>query len=315
MQYNYLSRQELESAFHIESRTLSEFGANDTITYDKNILDYSITYDTGAEFGSSDYTILIVDFKLKDTFTDSPLFLYSIYFDFGTIGGTGLLLKDDTNSSTFSIEKIILLENAYAVLREFDINNNNDIPTSTDIGIFDNLKSCDSLDIGCHFDNLITLNKNLFTRIGNQFTNFFTSLQNLFEYLFVPSIDIFEEQGLINQKLVNKLGVLGFPLYILENFVDRIVNIDLSTTTIDLPPLKEPFSDTTIWSGGSYDLTGIMTTGSLGVLYRYYRLFVGAYLVFMFIGYCENSFEDILRGSVGRAPFDIWDATTSDLKR
>ncbi len=53
-----------------------------------------------------------------------------------------------------------------------------DKPSKSDTEIFDNLDTCDATDFGCHFNNLLTMLKNGFTRIGNFFTSIFDFLND-----------------------------------------------------------------------------------------------------------------------------------------
>ena len=85
------------------------------------------------------------------------------------------------------------------------------------------MKQCETLDIGCHVDNILTMIKHVFVRIGNFFISIleffatiFIKLGELLTNLFVPDTsDINSIFDTLSTFLNNKLGFLMFPFVFL----------------------------------------------------------------------------------------------------
>ena len=309
--------------FYYNTTSYPHTNTNTLFTKDyADILDFK--YFVYADNNEHDnYAFIKIRFKLKDRMVGDNTTSYNSTDSF-TLHGIGanigtfnqytdrrsfiMKLKTSTSPSTlnYTISRVILLENGYISFApgyddpNYD-NSNLDNVSLNDMSIFDRLDSCSTTDIGCHVNNILTMIKNLFVRIGNMVSNLFNNISTFLQSLFVPNYsDISTMFSDMKTAFLNKLGFIRDSIDILSDFVDNVREQTINTNfTITLPPIKEYFTDTIIWSGGEYNLKYYMTYGALGTLYTIYYLFVGAYFIFLFINFCIDSLDDILAGRIG----------------
>lgn len=191
-----------------------------------------------------------------------------------------------------------------------------DNPNSDDTSIFDNLKKCDAMDIGCHFDNLLTMLKNLFVRIGNFFrhvwdgflniidfiTNFFKMLYDFFvdllKFLFVPSMeDINSIFDTLNTFLTNKLGFLMFPFDFIIDFLGRFTSLSESSQEFISVGSVDIGGFGTLIHGFTYNIAEYWNKPPFKQFYDIYLLFVHAFIGFGLYKLSLKKFNEILGGS------------------
>lgn len=184
--------------------------------------------------------------------------------------------------------------------------------TQNDLMIKNKYQECATTDIACHFENLQTGLFDILVRIGNFFTNLIANIKNLFDTLFEYIIHIFvpndsdfdmlhDEVLRLRGVLHQKLGFLIYPFELIATLFNSYINL-LSNKTynhiITLPVLKEPFSNNTIWNGGTLDLGEVFSTGAIGDFHSLYMAFVSCYIVIMFVDFCYKSFCNFVEGKV-----------------
>lgn len=267
--------------------------------------------------GDSNQAYIIVKFKIKDSaiLENYNYYLSSITFDVAPIGGTDngkninsfFIMNTDRNiSGKFYFYTYSFLENGYF---EIVSSNNNvvgavpnyDYISSSDLEILDKLESCEPLDIACHVRNISTMIKSFFVRVGN----FFVSIVNFLKSLFIHTDRQWDFLGNRFNALLNdldlRLGFLTYPFHIfsdLFNIYIDLINNRNDNYVITLPELKEPFSNNTIWQGGSLDLGYIFHYGVIGDFYDIYYMFVSVYIILLFINFLYDAFSSFINGNL-----------------
>ena len=191
-----------------------------------------------------------------------------------------------------------------------------DKPSKDDETIFSNLKTCDTLDIGCHVDNILTMIKNVFVRIGNFFVSiweaivligeffvdFFVKLGeffvDLFQSLFIPdSDDVKDTFDTLSTFLNNKLGFLMFPFDFIINFLNRFISLS-----------NEPVKNITISSvsigdfgtlipGFTFNIAEYWEMAPFNQIYNIYLIFVHAFIGFGLYNLSLKKFNEIVGGA------------------
>lgn len=191
---------------------------------------------------------------------------------------------------------------------EFDDSGTNiidiDKVTSKDEGIFSQLKQCETLDIGCHVDNILTMIKNVFVRIGNFFVsileffaNFFIDLGNFLIRFFVPEPDFISSRfNAFSKFLSDKLGLLTFPFDFISHVLNRFLNIpDTPVKNITVPTVSIGNFGTLI-PGFTFNIAEYWEKAPFNQIYNIYLIFVHCFIVFCLYRLCVKKFNEIVGG-------------------
>lgn len=149
-------------------------------------------------------------------------------------------------------------------------------------------------------------NKNIFESIKevlsyiNPFSeNFFVYklLELLFEgikALFIPSSDFFSNFFTeLSNWFSDRLGFLWSPFDVVIHILNRILNINFSEPVLELPVLKEPFSDTILFSGFTYNLNDLLKQETFNTMYNIYIMIVDALVFYGLIKLAEKKIKGV----------------------
>ena len=175
----------------------------------------------------------------------------------------------------------------------------------TDDSSFDNVyESCDRLDFVCHFRNV----KNWFLTLGRRISNGFESildffkgigefLIDLFKSLFVPSEEFLSSRidGL-KTFISEKLGIIVYPIELLFDILDRLVNIpESNNTVINIPEVK--LLGKTLIQPQSFSITQNWNSEPFSTIYNIYLTFVNFFIGFCIYKLCCKKYAEIIGGS------------------
>lgn len=179
-----------------------------------------------------------------------------------------------------------------------------DKETEKDSAIFGDLKQCEPLDIGCHVDNIFTMIKKLFVRIGNFFNAILEFLLkipemiiDLLSFLFVPeSEDIQSLFDTLNTFLTNKLGFLMFPFDFIMGVLNRFLDLpNIPQPIISIPNISLGNFGTLI-HGFSFDISEYWNKAPFKQFYDIYLIFVHAFIGFGLYKLSLHKFNQIVGG-------------------
>ena len=253
----------------------------------------NLSFKLGTEHFNNDNVLKII----SNSWTSSELFSYNIIYDNFKIVETSSFLSSsgiDHGGGGIDLDK----------------------PSQSDIDIFDNLDTCDTMDFGCHFNNLLTMLKNVFTRIGNFFVSildaifsigeffvdFFVKLGDFFveffQSSFIPDTDYLSTkfEGLF-QFIDEKLGFLTFPFEFIGNFLDRFLNIPNDPVKNITVPSISLGSFGILIHGFSFNIAEYWEKAPFKQIYDVYLLFIHAFIVFGLYKLCIKKFEEMTGGS------------------
>lgn len=192
---------------------------------------------------------------------------------------------------------------------------NLDNPSKDDETIFSNLKTCDTLDIGCHVDNILTMIKNVFVRIGNFFVSiwevivsigeffadFFTVLGQVFieivTDIIIPDSDYLSIRfNAFSKFLSDKLGLISFPFEFTAHFLNRFLDIpNTPVKTITVPTISIGSFGTLI-PGFTFNIAEYWEKPPFNQIYNIYLIFVHCFIVFCLYRLCVKKFNEIVGG-------------------
>ena len=208
-------------------------------------------------------------------------------------GGYNFFLANtSSNNGVYSFSRIFMIEDLNVLIGDIDYTGSSGSPLSST-----KYETCDNLDLACHV-------RNIFTGIKSMTENLIHSIRNLFTNLFIPNI---EDLKIIftgfKEGLDYKLGFIMYPFNLFIDIANRFLALNPTTTsniTISIPEVKEPFNDYTIIQAGTWHIGQIITTGYIGQLYIIYKTFITAYIIYLFICLCYDSFSSFISGDGGR---------------
>lgn len=185
-----------------------------------------------------------------------------------------------------------------------------DKDSNSDTEIFEALAVCDATDIVCHLRNLVDLIKRFFVRVGNLLKSIFNviknlvnllikALQKMFEYLFVPPSQYFENRfNYFKSQVETKLGILYFPLDLLFSFLDRFNNMSNSSSgVINIPNISIPGFGTLI-QAQSFSINENWNKEPFSTLYNIYLAFVHCFIGFCLYKLALKKEKEIVGGGV-----------------
>lgn len=190
-----------------------------------------------------------------------------------------------------------------------------DKPSKDDETIFSNLKTCDTLDIGCHVDNILTMIKNVFVRIGNFFVSIWEAIVSIGEFfadfftvlgqvfieivtdIIIPDSDYLSTRfNAFSKFLSDKLGLISFPFEFIAHFLNRFLDIpNTPVKTITVPTISIGSFGTLI-PGFTFNIAEYWEKPPFNQIYNIYLIFVHCFIVFCLYRLCVKKFNEIVGG-------------------
>lgn len=284
--------------YHAKAITLD----NNDVLYDDDV--FSKFYINTSINTETRYVTIEFSFVPKQDFVEFGFFIGNVNFDDVDILQTNFI-------TNFSKEKQPLQLTDFKLYKtsEFDDSGtdiiNIDKVTSKDEDIFSQLKQCETLDIGCHVDNILTMIKNVFVRIGNFFISIleffgsiFTKLEKLLISLFVPdSDDVKDTFDTLSTFLNNKLGFLVFPFDFIIDFLNRFINLPNEPVKIITVPTVTLGSFGTLIPGFTFNIAEYWEKAPFNQIYNIYLIFVHAFIGFGLYNLSLKKFNEIVGGA------------------
>lgn len=283
--------------YHAKAVNIEKDTLYDEDVFSKFYVDTSINTETR-------YVTIEFSFVPKDNFDEFGFYVGNDNFNDVDVLQTYFI-------SNFSTEKqpLQLVNTELYQTGELDDSGTNiidiDKATSKDESIFSQLKQCDTLDVGCHVDNILTMIKNVFVRIGNFFLSIlefigsvFSRLQELLISLFIPDSDeISSVFDTLSNFLNNKLGFLVFPFDFIIDFLNRFINLPNEPVKIITVPTVTLGSFGTLIPGFSFNIAEYWEKAPFNQIYNIYLIFVHAFIGFGLYKLSLKKFNEIVGGA------------------
>lgn len=122
-------------------------------------------------------------------------------------------------------------------------------------------------------DLLIDALKNLFIPGDEFFSNYFNELKEWFS---------------------NRFGFLAYPLELILNILNRILNINFSEPAFNIPEIKEPITNTLLISTTSFNFNTLLQNETLKNVHDIYLILVDAVVIFALINLAKTKFEEVM---------------------
>lgn len=252
----------------------------------------SLTVDNITEFW---YEIpranLDINFKNGDTYTfvllldGSPIQEIQV-----TIGG--LTEEDILNNNFDNLQSSILDSNKE--LQDTITESNKEVQDSIDkqtLAIEENNKT----------------NKNIFEKIGEILSYLNPFSENFFAYklvelivnglksLFIPADNFFSLYfDNLNNWFSDRLGFLYYPIELLFNLLDRFLNINFAEPVINIPNIREPFTNVILIKTTSFNFNDLLENETLKNVHDIYFIIVDAFIYIGLVGLLYRKYEEVM---------------------
>lgn len=133
----------------------------------------------------------------------------------------------------------------------------------------------------------------------------FNAVKEVLLSLFVPSSDFLIDwiNGLIDT-LNEQFGLLSYPLTLTIDVINRFYNIPISEPIIEIPAIKDPFFNQTIYKGTTINLNDYLV-GAVGTLYHIGYIFVNAYICIAFVELCRSKYNNFINKRDDNVGYDV----------
>lgn len=119
-------------------------------------------------------------------------------------------------------------------------------------------------------------------------------LVNALKSLFIPQDDFFntyfEE---LKTWFSDRLGFLSYPLELILDILDRILNINFEEPVINIPDIYEPTTNEKLISARSYNFNSLLENNALKTVHNIYLILVDAVIVFGLVNLLKHKLEEV----------------------
>ena len=150
-------------------------------------------------------------------------------------------------------------------------------------------------------------NKNIFEKIGEILSYLNPFSENFFAYklvelivnglksLFIPADNFFSLYfDDLNNWFSDRLGFLYYPLELLFDLLDRFLNINFSEPVINIPNIKEPFTNVTLIKSTSFNFNDLLENETLKNVHDIYFIIIDAFIYIGLVGLLYRKYEEVL---------------------
>lgn len=122
-------------------------------------------------------------------------------------------------------------------------------------------------------DLLIEALKNLFIPGDEFFSNYFNELKEWFS---------------------NRFGFLAYPLDLVLDILNRILNINFTEPAFIIPEIKDPITNTNLISATSFNFNTLLENETLKTVHDTYLILVDAVIIFALVNLAKSKFEEVM---------------------
>lgn len=149
--------------------------------------------------------------------------------------------------------------------------------------------------------------KNIFQKIGdilnilNPFSeNFFAYklvdlFLNMLKSLFIPSDSFFSNYfSELNDWFSDRFGFLYYPLELFFDLCNRFLSINFNEPVINIPEIREPFTNTVFISATQFNFNTLLEQNSLKTVHDIYLVVVDAIIYIGLVILLYNKYEEVM---------------------
>lgn len=93
----------------------------------------------------------------------------------------------------------------------------------------------------------------------------------------------------------DRLGFLSYPLQLVVNILNKILTINFDEPIINIPEIREPFTNEVFVSKTSFNFNDLLTNDTLKSVHDIYLIIVDAVVIFALVNLAKNKFEEVTK--------------------
>lgn len=249
-------------------------------------------YLNSLQVGNGDYLISVCPIlRISDhynIFGDSTFFdmttLYETFdfyrYQYYESSGTGLLVPVDAelnpiNSSPVIDEPIEENENDNTVNAINELNSSIEEQTNAIV-------------------ESIGVQRNIFQQIVDLPNTIISGFLNMLKSIFIPSDDFFSDffSDLFDW-FTDRLGFLSYPLELIVNILNRILNINFAEPILEIPNIYEPITNELLIHETSFNFNSLLENETLKTVHDIYLIIIDAGIIFGLVNLAKSKFEEV----------------------
>lgn len=86
---------------------------------------------------------------------------------------------------------------------------------------------------------------------------------------------------------------MSYPLELIINILNKILDINFSEPIINIPEITEPFTETTLISETNFNFNTLLENQTLKNVHDIYLIIVDAVLIFAFVNLLKKKMEEV----------------------
>lgn len=140
------------------------------------------------------------------------------------------------------------------------------------------------------------VNKNIFQQIIELPGKLVSMLLDAIKSLFIPNDDFLSNyfNDLFNW-FCDRLGFLSYPVELFVNILNKILNINFAEPILNIPDIREPFTNELFIYATTFNLNSLLTNDTLKNVHDIYLIVVDAVIIFALVNLAKNKFEEVTK--------------------
>ena len=121
-------------------------------------------------------------------------------------------------------------------------------------------------------------------------------LLDLFKSIFIPGDDFLSNYfNELYEWFCDRLGFLSYPLELIVNILNKILNINFSEPVIHIPNIQEPFTNELLVHETNFNFNDLLTNDILKNVHDIYFILVDSVIIFALVNLAKNKFEEVTK--------------------
>lgn len=113
--------------------------------------------------------------------------------------------------------------------------------------------------------------------------------------LFIPGDEFFSNYfNELKEWFSNRFGFLAYPLDLVLDILNRILNINFTEPAFNIPEIKEPITNTNLISATSFNFNTLLENETLKTVHDTYLILVDAVIIFALVNLAKTKFEEVM---------------------
>lgn len=113
--------------------------------------------------------------------------------------------------------------------------------------------------------------------------------------LFIPGDEFFSNYfNELKEWFSNRFGFLAYPLDLILDVLNRILNINFTEPAFNIPEIKDPITNTNLISATSFNFNTLLENETFKTVHNIYLILIDAAIIFALVNLAKLKFEEVM---------------------